>query len=313
MTRSILIAGATGNTGQSAVETLSRLLGSKPSFSDYKIIALTRSKDSATAQSLAKLPFVQLEEKSWVEVTPEWLQENNVERAFIAPHLQTNQFAEESTFHLALLHANVKYVVRISTAHVAVRPDSKSYYQRAHWAIEALLSSPEFEKLQFTSLQPNAFGPTYLYSAAEFVKNFRNTGKQGTLGLMAPKDFPVAIIHPPEIGVVAAHLLAEEDTSKHNKAKYVLNGPKGVTGQQIVQMVEQAIGTSVENVVYKDMSSVDSLLDGLQNESRNVISSLRYALEATWEGKPSGATSPEILDMGLLKHTPAEMFNSLIN
>jgi hypothetical protein len=36
----------------------------------------------------------------------------------------------------------------------------------------------------------------------------------------------------------------------HNKAKYVLNGPEDVTGRQIVKMVEQYIGTQVDQCIF---------------------------------------------------------------
>lgn len=121
-----LIAGATGNTGRGVVETLSQLLQAKGNLSGYRILALSRSSKGEVAQKFAQLPHVELHEKSWVEVTPDWLREHNVERAFIASHLQPNQFAEESTFHLACLNAGVKYVVRVSTGATAVRPDNKT-------------------------------------------------------------------------------------------------------------------------------------------------------------------------------------------
>ncbi|RSM09574.1 hypothetical protein CDV31_007680 [Fusarium ambrosium] len=107
MAPTILVVGATGNTGRGVVETLSELLKTTP-FSSHKILALTRSSSGAAAQLLARLPNVELVEQSWVEITLAWLRQHNVERAFIASHNQPNQFAEESTFHLATLQAGVQ-------------------------------------------------------------------------------------------------------------------------------------------------------------------------------------------------------------
>ncbi|KAM0438485.1 hypothetical protein ACHAPT_001234 [Fusarium lateritium] len=312
MAPTILIAGATGNTGRGTVENLSRLVDAKSFLSGYRILALTRSADGAAAKHFAKLPNVEVVEKSWVDVTVDWLRQNNVKRAFIASHLGPTQFAEESSFHLAALNAGVQYVVRISTTAQNVRPDCLAYYPRQHWAIETLLASPEFNALQWTSLQPNAFTPLYLSSAAEYVKNFRKSGKQEALRLMADKDAPVGAIDPDDIGAIAAHLLAEEDPSRHNKAKYVLNGPEDITGQQIVEMVERSIGTKVDNIIYKDISHVEFLLEAMQGP-KNIIKSVEHALELVWEGKCSASTtSKEILELGLLKTTPAEVFSVLI-
>jgi hypothetical protein len=126
-------------------------------FSSHRILAFTRSKDSAVAQQLAKLPGVEIAEQNWTEFTVDWLRQNEVVRAFIASHNQPNQFAEESTFHLNALNAGVEYVVRIPTTAANVHPDCQACYPRSHWAIEAMLSSPEFKALQWSSLQPNVF------------------------------------------------------------------------------------------------------------------------------------------------------------
>ena len=316
MAPSILIVGATGNTGRSVAETLSKLLERSSTLSGYRVIALTRSSKSPAAHQLAKLPGVEVIEKNWVDITSDWLREHQVARAFIASHAQPNQFAEESAFYVAALNAGVKYIVRISTTAANVYPDCKAYYARTHWAIEALLSSPEFNALQWTSLQPNVFFPFYLSTAAEFVKGYRESGKQDVLRLMASEDAPVGIVDPSEVGVFAAHLLVEEDPTLHNRSKYVLNGPEDITGNQIVSMVEQHIGTQVERVSYKDTSFVDSLYElqyAATSQSRNVIGSIKYAAETAWEGKCSAATtSREFLEMSAPKRTPADVLKSLL-
>ncbi|KAI8654530.1 NmrA domain-containing protein [Fusarium keratoplasticum] len=313
MSPTILIAGATGNTGRNTTETLSRFIDSKSFLSGYKILALTRSANGDAAKQLSKLPNVEVVEMAWTEVTADWLRKNNVVRAFIASHVLPTQFSEESTFHVAALKAGVKYVVRISTTAANVRPDSLAYYSRTHWAIESLLASPEFSAMQWTSLQPNAFTPLFLNTGVQFVKDFRETGKQGILRLMSNEDAPVAPIDANEVGAIAAHLLAEEDPSRHNKAKYVLNGPEDITGKQVVELVEQAIGTKVENVVYKDTSFIDHMVMAAPSEFQSIMKSIVHSLDASWEGKCStSTTSKEMLELDLLKLTPAEAFKAFI-
>ncbi|OQE15402.1 hypothetical protein PENFLA_c032G00323 [Penicillium flavigenum] len=316
MSPTILIVGATGNTGQAVVENLPKLLQSSNALSGHRVIALTRSIKSPVAQKLAKLPGVEMIEQNWVEITSDWLREHHVTRAFIASHNEPHQFAEESTFHLAALNAGVEYVVRISTTAANVRPDCPAYYPRAHWAIETLLSSPEFANLQWTSLQPNIFSTFYFSSAAELIKQYRKTGKQETLKLVALEDAPVGVIDAYEVGVFAARLLSQEDVSVHNKAKYVLNGPEDVTGRQIVDMVEQYIGTQVEHVSYQDLSFLDQLYEhklATSGQLKNLVSSFRQALETTREGKCSASTtSKEVLELAAPKVTPAEMLKGLL-
>jgi uncharacterized protein YbjT (DUF2867 family) len=314
MAPTILVAGATGNTGRSTVETLSKLLAaSNTTLPGHRILALTRSLNSPAAQQLAALPGVEVVEKNWVDITAGWLRERQVVRAFIASHNEPTQFAEESTFHVAALQAGVKYVVRISTTAANVRPDFPAYYPRQHWAVEALLGSPEFAPLQWTSLQPNVFTAFYLAPAADFIKHYRRTGKQpGTLRLMASRDAPVGVIDADDVGVVAARLLCERDPSPHNRAKYVLNGPEDVTGEQIVGMVEQQIGTKVESVSYKDVSFVEDMA-AASGYSKSVILSIKHAPETAWEGKCSASTtSKEVLDLAPPKRTVAEGFKAML-
>jgi uncharacterized protein YbjT (DUF2867 family) len=312
MTPTLLIVGATGNTGRGVVGTLLKLIETSPTFAGYRILALTRSSNTQAAQQLAKLPNVEVAEQNWTEITADWLREQNVIRAFIASHNQPNQFAEESTFHLAALRAGVKYVVRISTTAANVHPNCKAYYPRTHWAIEAMLSSPEFKNLQWTSLQPNGFSPLYLSTAAEFIKKYRKDGEQQLLRLMASSDAPVGIIDPYDVGIVAAHLLLQEDPAAHNNAKYVLNGPEDITGNQIVKMVEEHIGAKVENVSYKDMSFIDQMAAATQ-ESKTVILSIKHAMEKAWEGEcMASTTSKEILDLAAPKRTPADVLKVLL-
>ncbi|KAH7126149.1 hypothetical protein EDB81DRAFT_663377 [Dactylonectria macrodidyma] len=312
MAPTLLVIGATGNTGQGVVKTLSELLKTSKIFSSHRILALTRSSSGAVAQKLAALPNVEVTELHWVDITADWLQQQNVVRAFIASHNQPNQFAEESTFHLAALNAGVEYVVRISTTAANVRPDCPAYYPRQHWAIEALLSSPEFQRLRWTSLQPNIFTNFYLHTAAEFVKEFRKTGQQHPLTLIASEDAPVGIIDPNEVGVLAAHLLIEDDVTPHDRAKYVLNGPEDITGRQIVAMVEQETGTKVEEVHFKDMSIVEHMAAQSQ-ESRSVILSIKHAGETAWEGKcTASTTSKEVLQLAAPKNAPAGLFKTML-
>lgn len=308
----ILIVGATGNTGQETVRSLSAHLSTSPTFQNHRILAQTRSSSGAAAQQLAALPHVEITEQHWPDITSDWLRERNVTRAFIAPHNQPNQFAEESSFHIAALNAGVEYVVRISTTGTNVRPDNKAYYPRSHWAIEALLSTPEFAPLRWTSLQPNVFHQTWLYGAVQFVNAFRATGKQEKFLLPASEDAPNASVDADDVGVIAAKLLLLEDSTVHNKAKYVIHGPEDVTGRQIVELVEARIG-KVEDVVFKDLSFIEYMAAAAEGQSKNVIRSIRYAVETGWNGETTASkTSKEILELAAPKRTAAEVFKAML-
>lgn len=112
-----------------------------------------------------------------------------------------------------------------------VRPDFPAYSVRQHWAIEAMLGLPEFEYLQWTFLQPDIFKPISLAPAIAFIKHYHKDGKQSTFCLDSDENAPVGLVHPDDVGRFATVLLSEEGHSVHNKAKYVLNGPKRYYGK----------------------------------------------------------------------------------
>ncbi|KAI6841107.1 hypothetical protein KC340_g7831 [Hortaea werneckii] len=219
--------------------------------------------------------------------------------------------------YVAALDAEVEYVVRTSTTAATVRPNFRSYYPRAHWAIEAMLGSTEFGALKWTSLQPNAFSTGYLAPAAQHVKHYKRTGEQPPLSLMMAKDAPVAPNDPSEVGAFAARLLALNDPSPHNRAKYVLNGPEGITGEQMVHLIEQHIGTKVDNVVYQDISFIDGLVAsgfGGPGQSKTVMASIKYGLMTMWEGSCNAAmTSKEVKELGQPKRTPSDVLETLLD
>lgn len=312
MAPTILITGATGNTGRGVVETLSNLLKTSDVLSGHRVVGLTRSAKGSIAQEIAKLPGIEIIEKNWIEVSADWLRENEVVRAFVASQPQPTQFSEESTFLTAALEAGVKYVVRISTTAPNVRPDCKAFYARTHWALETMLSTPEFEQLHWTSLQPNSFSRLYLQNAANFIKLYRKTGKQETLRILGTPDTPVGIIDAHDIGVLAARLLAEPDTTRHNKGRYVINGPEDLSGNQVVKMVEKHIGTSVENVSFEDMTFIDAWAESVPDQKVFILS-IKHALIPVQKGLcTTSTTSKEVLELAAPKITPDEVLESLL-
>jgi uncharacterized protein YbjT (DUF2867 family) len=311
MAPTILIAGATGNTGRSVVEKLPELLKGTE-LSSHRILALTRSANSAAAKALAELPGVEIVEQNWVEIDEQWLRQHDVKRVFIASHNLPNAFTEEGQFLVNAMRAGVKYLVRISTTAANVSPDIPVYYPRTHWAIEQMLSQPEFRSMHWSSLQPNGFAPMFLTPAAEFIKEFKKTGKQGSVSLITDASTPTGLIDSYDVGVVAAHLLAAEQTGPHDQKRYVLNGPEDVTGEEIIKLVEQYIGEPVKDVKYKDLSFIDDMANN-SSESKNVMLSIKGAPVTSWEGKAKAeTTSKEILELYAPKRTVSEVLKELV-
>ncbi|KZL84207.1 hypothetical protein CI238_11761 [Colletotrichum incanum] len=313
MTPTILVIGATGNTGKSVVRHLPKLLESSMDGA-YRVLGLTRSLSSPTSQQLAKLPHIEMLEKDWTTIDAAWLRSQEVTRVYIAPHNLPQQFVEESALYIALLHAGVKYVVRVSTNVEYIGPTNPVYYGRAHWAIENLLSQPEFNDLQWTSLQANFFTASYLASASEWVKEFRKTGKQETLYITPAAEAAVAMIDPEDVGSVGARLLALEDPTPHNQARYVLSGPEDVTGKRIVEVVEQVAGLKVQSVEFKATGWLDELV-AAGVYPKKVLPSIRAGFEPLWEERCSLAktpTSKKVLALAPPKRTVVDALKAML-
>ncbi|KAI4725742.1 NAD(P)-binding protein [Aureobasidium sp. EXF-10728] len=312
MAPTILVVGATGNTGRKVAETLPSLLKNSESLSSHRILCLSRSAQSVVAKDLAKISGIELVEQNWVNITADWLREHNVERVFLASHNFPNQFAEESQFYVSCLRAGVKYVVRISTTSNAVQPYSLAYYQRAHWAIESMLSSPAYEKLGWTSLQPHIFLTMALAPAAEFIKKFRENGKQDKLSLFIDEKMPAGLIDPNDVGRVAAHLIAADDISPYDHKKLVLNGPEEINGAGVVKLVEQYIGTKVEDVVWGDTTLIEQMAEK-SPENKNIILYMADASKEYWaSGIKDAPTSKEVLELCPPRSSAAEVLEELL-
>jgi uncharacterized protein YbjT (DUF2867 family) len=311
MAPTILVIGATGNTGKTVVRNLPKLLES--SDPSYRIVGLTRSLDNPVSQKLAKLPHVEMQEKDWTTINAAWLQSQEVVRVYIAPHNLPHQFVEESALHIALLHAGVKYVVRVSTNAEYIGPTNPVYYGRSHWAIETLLSQPEFKSLQWTSLQPNYFTATYLASTVGWIKSYQKTDKQESLAMNLAADVAVAMIDPEDVGNVGAHLLALGDPTPHNHARYVLSGPEDVTGESVVAAAERVAGVKAQKVKFKDTEWIKDLSKA--GYSEKVLGSVLAGCDPLWQGKCSLArmsTSKEVMELAPPKRTVAEALKAML-
>ena len=253
---SILIVGATGNTGVSAVKQLSQLLSALPTSSNVprRIIALTRNQNSDISKQLAQLNHVEVQAQDWTLIKRSWLVEQNVTRVYIAPHNLAHQFVDESHFLLECKAAKIQYLVKLSTNIHFIGPDSPIYYGRSHWASETLLEQPEYKSLNWTVLRANYFTGTLLFPSLELFK--KNQTIQ-PLPILLDRNAPVALINPDDVGEAAGKLLALDDPSLHFGKKYNLSGPEDVNGEDVVALIEEITHQKIE----ADYSNVTIFID----------------------------------------------------
>lgn len=319
---SILVVGATGNTGTGAVKWLSHLLSSSsvaaPSSSPLsasvtppRVVALTRHADSEAAKNLAKLDHVEVVQKDWMEIDSEWLVQSHVFRVYIAPHNLPSQFVDESRFLIACRDAKVEYLVKLSTNGPFIAPDSPIYYGRSHWAVEQLLWEPEFSSMPSTILRANVFINSLVQPSISFIReNFQAGGAadRPSVRLLMSKDAPVALVDPKDVGAAAAALLALPDPSAHHGHTYNLSGPNDVSGEDVIRLIEAKLGEKL-TVDYKSMTLANELLDKA-NYPQNASKSIKLAYtEFLWKGVSRLSmteSSPELLQLNIPRTTVEE-------
>jgi uncharacterized protein YbjT (DUF2867 family) len=255
--QSILVVGATGNTGSPAVKHLSQLISSASSSSNqsYRIIALTRDTNGEASKKLAQLAHVEVKEKDWTTIDSAWLTEAKISRVYLAPHNLPTQFVDESKFLVACKAAGIKYLVKLSTNIHYVTPDNPVYYGRTHWAIENLLEQNEFKQLSWTVLRANYFTNLPVSPAIDWLKNNKTNDP---MPFMLDEETPVAFIDPQDVGEAAAKLLTLDDPSPHFRKKYNLSGPEDVTGKDIISILEQVTHLKIK-VDYKSLDIFKTL------------------------------------------------------
>ncbi|KAL6875128.1 hypothetical protein J3F83DRAFT_713038 [Trichoderma novae-zelandiae] len=91
MAPTILIVGATGNTGKGVIRELPALV--KSGSTKYRILALNRSLNSSpVSKQLAKVDGAEWLEKDWPEIDVEWLRSQEVEGVVLALHSLPHRF-----------------------------------------------------------------------------------------------------------------------------------------------------------------------------------------------------------------------------
>jgi nucleoside-diphosphate-sugar epimerase len=107
------------------------------------------------------------------------------------------------------------------------------------------------------------------------------------------------MIDPEDVGNVGAHLLALDDPTSHNQARYVLSGPEDVTGKRIVEMAEQILDVKMQKVEFEDTSVFGDLVKaGVYPEK--LLSSMLAGCQYLWQNKCSlGGTPTSKVAMGL--------------
>jgi hypothetical protein len=177
-----------------------------------------------------------------------------------------------------------------------------------------MLEQPDFDRMSWTSLQPNGFISLITPALEGWLKAYREKGEKQVLKLMIDEHHDIALIDPVEIGNIAGTLLLLDDVTSHNKQKYTLVGATDATGKQAVKLLEEFARTTVDEVVYRDLSWIEYAK--ASGTPENVLSSLMLAPRTGYEGGCStknSPTDPAIVELCAPRHGGLEMWREALS
>ncbi len=231
--KTILITGATGNTGSA---TLQYLKGK-----GFDLRAMTRAAEKATALEKEGISAVIADYSDPASLDKALA---GVERAFLVhtPSLQIPH--HEKAFIDAAKKAGVKKIVKVSV--IGAGHDAPLRLARMHAEVEDYLMQ---SGIAYTILRPHSF-------MQNLLGNIPTIQGQGAM-YSNHGEARVPLIDARDIGAVAAAALTEEG---HDGKAYTLTGPAAVSYQEVAGAIGRAIGKEVHFVNVPDQAARQGLM-----------------------------------------------------
>jgi len=272
--KTILVCGATGNTGKATIQELC-----KESPDHVQVLALVRDPNSDKAQQLkttldtavaaaAAAAAVTIIKGSFDD--PASLQKAfdacQPDACFLACSNQLNQIElETNVIEAAEKCSSCNYLVKISTCGAVsdkvgpyIGPNSVIAYSRSHAIIEERLKQISTTKLHYTVLRPNCF-----------MQNHAGD----IFGTMSHKfiSYPhlsaaASIVDARDVGAVAAKLLLmplEERKLKHAGKFYDVCGPEALTVQDLAALYSKELSKAQKITIQAKECDIATFQSGL--------------------------------------------------
>jgi uncharacterized protein YbjT (DUF2867 family) len=231
----ILVTGATGSIGSQVVAELTER--------GAQVRAFVRDPDRAAALLGDE---VELAVGDFADGDSVRRAMAGVDRVFLACSNPPAQVDYEIGAIEAAKAAGVQRLVKLSASAAAV--DSPLLFPRWHGLIERHL---ERSGLPAIRICPGFLMSTLLMSADAV----RATGR-----LFAPAGRArIAMVHPRDVAAAAAVTLTEDG---HDGARYVLNGPRAITYEEVAAHLADATGRPIEFVNVTDEDAEQAMLEG---------------------------------------------------
>jgi NAD(P)H dehydrogenase (quinone) len=220
----ILITGATGATGSSAIETLLRL--------NIPVRAFVHQRDARSEQLRAQGVEIAQGDLTDFEAVNEALA--GITGAYFVYPIQVPGILEATAFFAqAALEQGVGAIVNMSQA--SARRTAKSHAARDHWIAERLLDR---SGVPVTHLRPTLFAEWIMYMAGAI--------RDKNILPLAFGDARYAPVAGEDLGRVIATIL--KDPAEHAGKTYPLYGARELSQYEIADMLTQVLGNKITYV-----------------------------------------------------------------
>lgn len=235
----ILITGATGTTGQYAIQKLVE------KGADVRAMVRTIDERSDALKALG----VEVVQTDFLDLQGLRKALNNVNRAYFLYPFIDHLPKAAGYFAKAAKEQNVELVVSMSQMNV--HEGTTSPATQNHLIAEDIL---DWADIGAVHIRPALFAWNYLGMAAPTVKSEKKF-------YFPNPEAKYTIIHPQDIGEVVAEILSDENIQQHVGKKYDLSGGKIYSGREVADEIGKLLNQEIEYVPIP----VDVWIDAVKN------------------------------------------------
>lgn len=239
MKTEILITGATGTTGQYAIQHLLK--------KGIKVRAMVRVIDERS--KLLEAQGVEIVQGDFFDLMALRIALDGIKRAYFLYPFQDHLPKAAGLFAKIAKEKGVEMIIEMSQ--MGAEENSKSPATQNHVVTESIFNWADVGAVH---IRPGLFAWNYLGFAAPTVADHNKF-------YYPNPEAKYTIVHPKDIGEVVAEILADNDKNKHIGQSYEISGSQVYSAEEIVRNISELIDQEVEYVPV----SLDQWIDAVKD------------------------------------------------
>ncbi len=239
MKAEILITGATGTTGQYAIEHLLK--------KEIKVRAMVRSID-ARSKRLESLG-AEIVVGDFLDIESLRTALDGIKRTYFLYPFKDNLLKAAGLFAMVAKESNIEMVIEMSQ--MGAQVDSPSPATQNHAVAENIFNWADIGAVH---IRPGLFAWNYLGFAAPTVADHNKF-------YYPHPEAKYTIVHPKDVGEVVAEILANENKDKHIGKTYEISGSQVYSAEDITKDISEMTNQEVGYVPV----SVDQWIDAVKD------------------------------------------------